>query len=494
MCPIYQEVFWMKRKIAMITNSNSLLASLGSVGSGGQEVYIAQVARNLDRMGYQVDIFTRKDDPELPEIYEWLENVRIIHVPAGPAEFLQQEDLLVYMPEFTEYMIEFFNRQMKPYDLIHANFGMSGLIGAEIKVTLGTPFVIEFHALGRVRPLASENDRSFSARRFEIEDRIVREADGIIAESQQDREELISLYHADPTYIAQIPCGCPSSGSWRVDQDETTKQTGFSEGERLSGERWLTWQSVTSSLTEFYEDVLAIRRVMILPMGALPLDLNQGNRQNQLGIVEQTFESALQIFQETRETLGPRVLEAAYLMIACLSQGGRIVVCGDGRNTTNAQDFAAELAGDFIIPGSVGSPVLHLSTDQGFLTNGSNDASYDQALAMQVQALGRPGDLLVGISTAGDSTDLVEAFQYAQSNNINCLSLSGTEDGALASVSNVALIVPSSNAQRVQEVHTLLLHLLCNLVGEYIQGGLQFTVQNFRDAAHAIPPLDRLAE
>jgi len=91
----------MQHRIAMISEHASPIASLGSVDSGGQNVYVAQVARYLSRWGYQVDVFTRKDDPSLAEVMEWSGGVRVIHVPAGPAEFVPKEKLLPYMDDFT---------------------------------------------------------------------------------------------------------------------------------------------------------------------------------------------------------------------------------------------------------------------------------------------------------------------------------------------------------------------------------------------------------
>src|SRR5919108_559605 len=99
------------RKIALISEHASPLAILGGVDSGGQNVYVGQLAKHLAALGYQIDIFTRRDSEYLPETLEWLEGVRVIHVPAGPAEFVCKEALLPYMPEFTAYLLQFCKRQ-----------------------------------------------------------------------------------------------------------------------------------------------------------------------------------------------------------------------------------------------------------------------------------------------------------------------------------------------------------------------------------------------
>src|SRR5436305_5149563 len=155
------------------------------VDSGGQNVYVGQVAKHLAALGYDVDVFTRRDSERLPEIAEWENGIRIVHVPAGPPSFVRKEDMLPFMGDFTAYMLRFCQCQPESYDLVHANFWMSGLVAAELKKTLGVPFVITFHALGRVRRLHQKEADEFPDVRFEIEDCIVAEADRLLAECPQ---------------------------------------------------------------------------------------------------------------------------------------------------------------------------------------------------------------------------------------------------------------------------------------------------------------------
>ena len=197
----------MKRQIALISEHASPVSLLGGVDCGGQNLYVGQVAKSLAAMGCDVDVFTRRDSNILPETAEWVNGVRIIHVPAGPPSYVRKEELLPHMKPFTEYMLQFCRCQRKAYDLIHANFWMSGLVAAELKKQLGIPFVITFHALGRVRRQFQRQADEFPDERFEIEDRLVAEADHIIAEAPQDEEDLIRLYNADPVNITMVPCG-----------------------------------------------------------------------------------------------------------------------------------------------------------------------------------------------------------------------------------------------------------------------------------------------
>jgi hypothetical protein len=143
----------MTRRIALISEHASPLSTLGGVDSGGQNVYVAQLARHLAGLGHVVDVFTRRDCEQLPEIAEWVNGIRVIHVPGGPPTFIRKEELLPTMAEFSDYMRRFCGWQREAYDLIHANFWMSGLVACELKQSLGIPFAITFHALGRVRRL-----------------------------------------------------------------------------------------------------------------------------------------------------------------------------------------------------------------------------------------------------------------------------------------------------------------------------------------------------
>jgi glycosyltransferase involved in cell wall biosynthesis len=177
------------------------------VDSGGQNVYVGQIAKHLAAVGYEVDVFTRRDSERLPEIADWVSGIRIIHVLAGPPRFVRKEDMLPFMDDFTAYLQRFCQCQRENCDLVHANFWMSGLVVAELKKAPGIPFVITFHALGRVRRLHQREADQFPDTRFEIEDRIVAEADRILAECPQDEEDQIRHYNADPARIAVVPCG-----------------------------------------------------------------------------------------------------------------------------------------------------------------------------------------------------------------------------------------------------------------------------------------------
>ncbi|HEU4616578.1 MAG TPA: glycosyltransferase family 1 protein [Gammaproteobacteria bacterium] len=213
------------RRIAMISEHASPLAGLGSVDSGGQNVYVAQLAKGLAKNGYEVDVFTRRDDASLPDVVPWHPGSRIIHVPAGPAASIPKEELLPHMPEFTGHVLEHCVRRR--YDLIHAHFWMSGMAAADLKEALGIPFVVTFHALGRIRRTYQGPDDRFPDCRFAVEERIVRAADCVIAECPQDHADLLDYYAADPARIAIVPCGFDPEELWPVERCEARERLGI---------------------------------------------------------------------------------------------------------------------------------------------------------------------------------------------------------------------------------------------------------------------------
>ena len=190
----------------MISEHASPLAAIGGVDAGGQNVYVANVAACLARAGHQVDVLTRRDDPALPSCVNASPGVRVFHLAAGPASALPKEQLLAHMPEFTRSTRELLQHGMR-WDVVHANFFMSGLVAMRLKALYGLPMVMTFHALGLVRLEHQRESDAFPAERVAIEQRIVRTADRLIAECPQDEADLVRLYGADPADIVTVPCG-----------------------------------------------------------------------------------------------------------------------------------------------------------------------------------------------------------------------------------------------------------------------------------------------
>jgi len=194
------------QRIALISEHASPLAALGGTDSGGQNVYVAQVARRLAAKGHDVDVLTRRDAPHLPAAVDVCSGVRVLHIDAGPVAPVSKEQLLPHMAEFGARALQLF-RHSVPYDVVHANFFMSALVGLRLRAMLAVPLVVTFHALGLIRREHQGDADGFPAERIAIEHRVVHEADRIVAECPQDREDLMRAYGADAARLSMVPCG-----------------------------------------------------------------------------------------------------------------------------------------------------------------------------------------------------------------------------------------------------------------------------------------------
>ena len=216
-------------RLAMISEHASPLASLGGEDSGGQNVYVAELARRLGEMGHQVDVFTRRDSELLPAVVPLAEGVRVVNLPAGPARSVSKDELFPFMGEFRDAFYRFAREEAAAYDLVHANFWMSGWVGCEAKRDLGLPFAQTFHALGEIkRREQGENDTS-PLERQAVEQRILDEVDLVLATCPAEVEELTTLYDADPSHLTVVPCGVDHRTFRPVDRDEAREMLGLSD-------------------------------------------------------------------------------------------------------------------------------------------------------------------------------------------------------------------------------------------------------------------------
>ncbi len=171
---------------------------------------------------------------------------------------------------------------------------------------------------------------------------------------------------------------------------------------------------------------------------------------------------------EVRRTLAghssEKIVAAARLVAEKMKAGGKLLLCGNGGSAADCQhmatEFTARLTKDFIRPGL---PAIALTTDTSFLTAHSNDCGFELIFERQIEALGKPGDVLLGISTSGSSVNVVKAFETAKKMQISCIALCG-EGGKLVEMADVAVTVPAKNNQLVQECHLAIEHLICHLV------------------------------
>jgi D-sedoheptulose 7-phosphate isomerase len=183
--------------------------------------------------------------------------------------------------------------------------------------------------------------------------------------------------------------------------------------------------------------------------------------------VERIRTSLRQVAENFRalEALSPEVAAAAARMVAALRAGNAILFCGNGGSAADAQHLAAELVGRYLRDRPP-LRALALTVDSSALTAIANDYGYEQVFARQLRGLGRPGDVLVAISTSGNSPSVVRAVEAAREMGIASIGLTGAAGGALAGLCDLCLRVPSDRTNHIQEMHIALGHLICGIVEE----------------------------
>lgn len=152
-------------------------------------------------------------------------------------------------------------------------------------------------------------------------------------------------------------------------------------------------------------------------------------------------------------------------MITALKSGNKILTAGNGGSAADAQHFAAELAGKFVYERK-GLPAMALTANSSIVTAIGNDFGYEHIFSRQVEGFGRQGDVFVGISTSGNSQNLVQAMQSAKNISITTVGLIGKNGGLMKNYCDFKLVVPSANTQRIQEAHIMIIHELCSLIDE----------------------------
>lgn len=182
------------------------------------------------------------------------------------------------------------------------------------------------------------------------------------------------------------------------------------------------------------------------------------------------IQESMEITRRLVERCGDDIVRAADAISETFRGGGKLLLCGNGGSAADCQHVAAEFVSrltiDFERPAL---PAIALTTDSSFLTAYANDCGYDGVFARQVDALGKPGDVLVGISTSGGSSNVVHAFRSARTVQVCTIALIG-DGGALRALADIAIAVPSAFTQYVQEAHLVIEHILCDIVERQLFG------------------------
>ncbi len=192
-------------RIAFFSEHASPVARLGGADAGGQNVYVDEVSRNLARRGYAVDVFTRCDSLEVPEIIEWASGVRVVNLQAGPLQPRPKDELWPFMPEFRDAFLRFMVQDEAKYDLLHGNFWMSGWVVSELRQLLHIPAVQIFHAMGKTKRRHQKHIDTSPGDRLATEKDIIQAVDRVIAQCPTERAELVDDYGADPHKVVIIP-------------------------------------------------------------------------------------------------------------------------------------------------------------------------------------------------------------------------------------------------------------------------------------------------
>lgn len=188
--------------------------------------------------------------------------------------------------------------------------------------------------------------------------------------------------------------------------------------------------------------------------------------------ISKHFTDSVQTKQKSGELLSAPIAQAAETMVKCLLANGKILACGNGGSAADSQHFAAELLGRFERE-RPGLAAIALTTDTSTLTAIANDYDYEQVFSKQVQALGQAGDVLLAISTSGDSKNVVAAIHAAHERDMQVVALTGKSGGKIAGLlarEDVHICVPSNTTSRIQEVHLLTLHCLCDGIDTLLLG------------------------
>ena len=215
-------------RIAMLSVHTCPLATLGGKETGGMNVYVRDLSRELGRRGFLVDVFTRAQDPEIVGSRPLGENGRVIHIPAGPLAPYDKKQLYNHLPEFVEGVKRFVQEEEISYDLIHSHYWLSGLVAWELRKSWNLPVIQMFHTLGYMKNLVARSDEEKETEtRLQVEQEIMRFADRLVACTPLEKRQMVKLYGADPNKIEVIPCGVDLSLFRPIDISQAQEQIGW---------------------------------------------------------------------------------------------------------------------------------------------------------------------------------------------------------------------------------------------------------------------------
>jgi len=182
------------------------------------------------------------------------------------------------------------------------------------------------------------------------------------------------------------------------------------------------------------------------------------------------FEEGARVKNAFAKENADRIVEVVHLIARTFREGHKVILFGNGGSATDASHIAAEFVNRFLIDRPP-LPAIALNTDIAVLTSISNDFGYDQIFSKQLSALGHEGDVVIGISTSGNSLNVIKALDVAKKNGMKTVVLTGGAGGKMVNIADYTFVVPSRHTPHIQETHITLGHILCQLVDEELFGG-----------------------
>ena len=188
--------------------------------------------------------------------------------------------------------------------------------------------------------------------------------------------------------------------------------------------------------------------------------------------VRQNFQASIQLKQQCANDLAPAIVQAGEVLTQCLLQGHKVLACGNGGSAGDAQHFSSEMLNRYERE-RPGLPAIALTTDSSTLTSIANDYQFADVFAQQIRALGQAGDVLLAITTSGNSANIINAIDAAHEREMRIIALTGRAGGEVAALlekQDAEIRVPGLSTARIQEVHLLVIHCLCDLIDYQLLG------------------------
>ncbi|MBI2867416.1 MAG: glycosyltransferase [Chloroflexi bacterium] len=217
----------MLNRIAYISVHGCPLRRLGERDTGGMNVYLLALARELGRHGLSIDIYTREHDPRDPRVVDIGEGARVVHIPAGPYRE-EKDNIHLHLGQFLRGVLSFTQANSLSYDIVHGHYWLSAKVASALKRRWGVPLAVSFHTLGEVKRRARKGQQERPVR-IATERQVITKADALFAFNPDEKEQLVRLYHAPPDRVRVVPGGVDLSLFHPLDMTASRKQLGLPE-------------------------------------------------------------------------------------------------------------------------------------------------------------------------------------------------------------------------------------------------------------------------